>query len=162
MATAKKTVKKAATKKAAATKAPAKKAASKKGAVKAIGARAPHPPRVDGPPGILERYRAICLSLPEATEVEAWGHPTFRVRDKIFASCGGENGVWSLGMKTTHEMQAGLVMSDPRFSIAPYVGKHGWVHMRVDDTIDWGEVRALVVGSYRMIAPKVLADRAVD
>ena len=31
------------------------------------------------------RLRAICLALPEATEKEAWGDPTFRVRDKIFA-----------------------------------------------------------------------------
>ena len=32
-----------------------------------------------------DRLRAICLSLPEAVEKEAWGDPTFRVRDKIFA-----------------------------------------------------------------------------
>ncbi len=34
--------------------------------------------------------RALCLALPETTEKETWGdeenpgHPTFRVRDKIF------------------------------------------------------------------------------
>ena len=31
------------------------------------------------------RLRQICLALPEATDKEAWGDPTFRVRDKIFA-----------------------------------------------------------------------------
>jgi hypothetical protein len=29
--------------------------------------------------------RALCLALPEATDKEAWGDPTFRVRDRIFA-----------------------------------------------------------------------------
>ena len=33
----------------------------------------------------LTRLRRICLALPEAHEVEAWGEPTFRVRNKIFA-----------------------------------------------------------------------------
>ena len=59
-------------------------------------------------------------------------------------------------------MKAGLVMSDPRFSIAAYVVKHGWIHRGVEDPIDWNEVRALVVGSYRMIAPRTLAARALD
>jgi len=117
---------------------------------------------MDGAPETIARFRRICLELPEATEVEAWGHPTFRVKDKIFASAGAERGVWSFGMKTSHEMQAGLVECDRRFSIAAYVGKHGWISMRVDDQIDWNQVRALVVESYRMIAPKSLAARVVE
>lgn len=123
---------------------------------------APHPPKMDGPPEAIARFRKICLELPEATEVDAWGHPTFRVKNKIFASAGAERGVWSFGMKTTPEMQAGLVECDRRFSIAAYVGKHGWIDMRVDDVIDWNQVRALVVESYRMIAPKTLAARVKD
>jgi hypothetical protein len=31
----------------------------------------------------LERVRRLCLALPEAHEVEAWGEPTFRARNKI-------------------------------------------------------------------------------
>ena len=27
---------------------------------------------------VLKRVRSLCLALPEACEVEAWGHPTFR------------------------------------------------------------------------------------
>lgn len=34
---------------------------------------------------LTARLRKICLALPEATEKEAWGDPTFRVRDRIFA-----------------------------------------------------------------------------
>ena len=145
-----------ATKKTAAKATKAKKAAP---GPRQTAPHPPHPPKMDGPSETIIRFRQICLELPEATEIETWGHPTFRVKDKIFASAGGEGGVWFLGMKTTHEMQAGLVASDPRFTVAAYVGKHGWISMRVDDDIDWNQVRALVVESYRMIAPKTLAAR---
>jgi predicted DNA-binding protein (MmcQ/YjbR family) len=74
--------------------------------------------------------------------------------------------VWSYGVKTTFEMQAGLVATDPRFTIAKYVGKHGWVDVRIDEQndgpVDWNEVRALVAGSYKLIAPKALAARVED
>ena len=33
----------------------------------------------------VQRLRAICLRLPEATEKIAWGEPTWRVRGKLFA-----------------------------------------------------------------------------
>jgi hypothetical protein len=50
----------------------------------------------------LPRVRKLALSLPEAHEVEAWGEPTFRVKNKIFAMYahannhhgGGRNAVW--------------------------------------------------------------------
>ena len=31
------------------------------------------------------QLRELALGLPGAEERETWGHPTFRVRDKIFA-----------------------------------------------------------------------------
>jgi len=50
----------------------------------------------------LPRVRKLALSLPEAHEVEAWGEPTFRVKNKIFAMYahannhhgGGKNAIW--------------------------------------------------------------------
>ena len=32
----------------------------------------------------IDYLREICLALPEATEKEAWGDPTFRVQGKMF------------------------------------------------------------------------------
>src|SRR5690606_27824131 len=40
-------------------------------------------------PEHLARLREICLGLPDATEKIAWGDPTWRVRDKIFAMAKG-------------------------------------------------------------------------
>ena len=108
---------------------------------------------------LLPHLRAICLALPDATEVEAWGHPTFRVNNKIFASYGVEGARASMGVKTTPDMQSALVMSDPRFTVAAYVGQHGWVQLSLAGTVDLGEVEQLVHGSYRLVAPARLVQQ---
>lgn len=33
----------------------------------------------------LARLRRLCLALPESHEIEAWGEPTCRVRNRLFA-----------------------------------------------------------------------------
>ena len=33
----------------------------------------------------IARLRAICLALPDTTEKLAWGEPTWRVRERLFA-----------------------------------------------------------------------------
>jgi predicted DNA-binding protein (MmcQ/YjbR family) len=113
-----------------------------------------------GTANLLARLRGICLRLPDTTEVEAWGHPTFRVAGKIFVGFGGtDEGGASMSVKTTHEMQAALVSAEPRFTIAAYVGKHGWISMAMPAgaKVDWNEVEVLVRGSYRLVAPAKLA-----
>ena len=35
-----------------------------------------------------QAIRDIALGFPEAVESEAGGHPSFRVRDRIFVGCG--------------------------------------------------------------------------
>lgn len=107
----------------------------------------------------VERLRGICLGLPEAEERETWGGPTFRVRAKIFAMTGGEDGP-SVWVKAPEGAQEVLVGADPeRFFRPPYVGPKGWVGVRLAPPPDWDEVAALVRRSYRMIAPKRLAGR---
>jgi hypothetical protein len=78
----------------------------------------------------LAKVRKICLALPEATEVEAWGAPTFRV-GKIFAMYAqpnnhhgdGREGIW---VKSPHFTQDLLVRAQPsRYFKPPYVGADG-------------------------------------
>ncbi len=113
----------------------------------------------------LERVRALCLALPEAHEVEAWGEPTFRVRNKLFAMYAdagnhhgkGIAGVW---VKSTHVNQDLLLRSDPdRFFAPPYVGPSGWVGIRLDAKPDWDVVADLLRDAYRLTAPKKLLAR---
>jgi hypothetical protein len=105
----------------------------------------------------IEELRRICLELPEVTEVEAWGDPTFRVRGKIFAMPNHGDGRASLWCKAPEGAQAILVNAAPeRFFVPPYVGHHGWIGVRLDEGVDWDEVGQLVETSYRMTAPRRL------
>lgn len=107
---------------------------------------------------LTARLRSICLALPEATEKEAWGDPTFRVREKIFAMEKRGDGRVSIWCKAAPGSQAILVGADPElFFVPPYVGSKGWIGMRLDAKPDWNEVAAIVRRSYRLTAPKKLA-----
>ena len=108
------------------------------------------------PEKVLTRLRKICLALPEAYETTSFGHPTFRAGGtgrKTFAVFENYRGEDTICVKATLEDQALLVL-DPRFFVAPYVGKHGWTSMRTAGGIDWGEVEDLVRESYRRVATK--------
>ncbi len=111
-------------------------------------------------PERLERLRQLCLAFPEATEKEAWGDPTWRVRDRIFAMQKGnfEGGRPSVWLKAPPGDQAVLVGSDPdRYFVPPYVGHKGWVGAHLDGpTVAWDELAELIEESYRLIAPKRL------
>jgi predicted DNA-binding protein (MmcQ/YjbR family) len=101
---------------------------------------------------VVQRLRAIALALPETHEEVTWGDINFRVRTKIFCSPGPER----FAVKVANDQLIGL-LEDPRFELAPYWGRFGWVRVRLDPPIDWDEVTALIHGSYRLIAPKALA-----
>jgi hypothetical protein len=104
-----------------------------------------------------ERLRAISLALPNATEQETWGEPTYRVRGKIFAMERRGDGRTSCWCKARPGIQAALVESDPaRYFIPPYVGHHGWIGVRLDVAVDWDDVADFIEESYRMTAPKRL------
>ncbi len=107
------------------------------------------------------RLRDICLALPEAAEQETWGEPTYRVRGKIFAMTRRGDGRHSVWCKARPGAQLVLTGDDPaRFFVPPYVGRHGWIGVRLDDDgVDWEELTDLVIESYRITAPKRLAAR---
>ena len=105
-----------------------------------------------------QRLRRLCLGFPEAVEVEAWGDPTYRVRNKIFAMEKGRGTeVWC---KAAPGAQEALTGSDPdRFFVPPYVGSKGWIGVRlgaVGNPPAWEELGELIEDSYRLIAPKRL------
>jgi predicted DNA-binding protein (MmcQ/YjbR family) len=117
------------------------------------------------PPRPITRLRKLCLDLPEAHEVEAWGEPTFRVRNKMFAmfaSSGNHHGAGrpAAWMKAAPGEQDLLVRASPgRFFVPPYVGKSGWIGVWLDGDVDWAELAALLEDSYRLVAPKKLSAR---
>jgi predicted DNA-binding protein (MmcQ/YjbR family) len=106
------------------------------------------------PDPVHVKIREICLELPDTKETMTWGCPHFRVGEKIFAGYGAEKGKASISFKLEMDHADALVMNDPRFTRAPYVGQHGWVSMDATRIKDWNEIRSLVFESYRLIAPK--------
>jgi hypothetical protein len=119
-------------------------------------------------PSPLTRLRKLCLALPEAHEVEAWGEPTFRVKNKIFAMYahadnhhgGGRDAVWCKAAAVNQRL---MVDAAPdRFFVPPYVGPSGWVGVWLDGNVDWKELAGLLEDGYRMIAPKKLVARLED
>ena len=106
------------------------------------------------------KLRARCLRLPESYEQETWDAPTFRVREKIFVKAGCEANVWVAWCKALPGVQEMLVTADPtHYFVPPYLGGRGWVGIHLRDDVDWDDVSDLVEESYRLVAPKRLAER---
>ncbi|MER7754269.1 MmcQ/YjbR family DNA-binding protein [Kitasatospora sp. NPDC097643] len=102
----------------------------------------------------FDEFRAMALALPEAAQEPTWDIETLRVRGKIFAM--GAPGGGSVTVKASPEDQAELLAAEPEvFSAAPYVGRHGWVSVRLD-LVDPEELHDLVTEAWRRTAPKRL------
>ena len=102
----------------------------------------------------FERFRRICLSLPESEEVETWGEATFRVRGRIFAMGSPEGR--SVSLKASLDDQAGLVAIDPKtFEVAAYTGRFGWVRVRLPG-LGVGLGERLVRNAWERTAPRRL------
>ncbi len=113
---------------------------------------------------LIERTRTLCLALPEAFELETWGHPTFRVgrgRGKIFCTAAPDGSSITLKADPV-EREALLAQGDP-FYVPPYVGDKGWLGVRSDHPgADWEEVAELIATSYCLVAPRRLAARVTS
>ncbi len=116
------------------------------------------------PPRPITRLRKLCLALPEAHEVEAWGTPTFRVQNKMFAMFAsrdghagrGRDGVW---IKAAPGDQERMVKAAPHcFFVPPYMGPSGWVGVWLDGVVEWEDVAEFLRDGYRLVAPKRLLD----
>ncbi|HUK46542.1 MAG TPA: MmcQ/YjbR family DNA-binding protein [Terriglobales bacterium] len=108
----------------------------------------------------LDSIRALCLSLPNATENLQWGEELcFKVGGKIFAMVGLASTPQSLIFKCDPERFAELTEREG-ISPAPYVGRYKWVMLESLDVVPGLELEELIRGSYSMVAVKVKPARA--
>jgi hypothetical protein len=123
-----------------------------------------------GPKGrerVLERLRCICLDLPEVEERLSHGAPTFFVRGKrpfvmVLTDHHGD-GRFAIWCAAGDGVQSMLVDADPeRFFVPPYVGHRGWLGVRLDRPLDWGEIAGIVEDAYAEIAPAKLVAAAAN
>jgi hypothetical protein len=106
--------------------------------------------------------RELCLGLPETTEKETWGdeenagHPTFRVRDKIFVIMAVDGSGGSI--KTSLGEQAELTTAFPESArYAAYVGRFGWVDVDFAGIPD-EVLREVIEGAWARTAPKKVVE----
>ena len=109
----------------------------------------------------IDQLRALCMALPEATERLSHGEPTWFVRGRktfvMFADRHHDDKV-AFWCPAPPGVQEELVRTEPeRFFRPPYVGVHGWLGVRLDVDVDWGEIDQIVREAYRHVAPKKLA-----
>lgn len=117
------------------------------------------------PEALLEKVRARALALPAAVEKLSHGAPGFYVeKGKFFAYFSDDHhgcGITALLVKTSGlEEQEMLIEADPAlYYRPPYLGPYGWIGIRLDQgEPDWEHVNDWLVKSWRMSAPRKLAD----
>jgi hypothetical protein len=109
----------------------------------------------------LDRLRALCLNLPEASERISHGEPMwFAGKGKGFAMFDDRHhgsphvAVWLLQAPGVQER---LIARDPeRYFRPPYVGHRGWVAVILDGDPPWGEIADLVRDAWFEAATKRL------
>ncbi len=111
----------------------------------------------------VERLRAICLALPEATERVSHGEPAWFAGKRQFVTLSDHHHRdehLSFWCAAAPGVQDALVLDAPeRFFVPPYVGHRGWLGVYLDVSQDWDELAELVTEAYRLVATKRLLQR---
>jgi hypothetical protein len=107
------------------------------------------------------RVIAIVESLPEASVVAAGNHLSLEARKKRFGWYLDDHhgdGRLAINCKAPRGVAQQLASHAPdRFHIPKYVSHLGWVGLWLDTPqVDWAEVEAILMGAYRLTAPKKL------
>jgi len=102
---------------------------------------------------VLKSFRKICLQLPESREARQFGHPVWQAGKKTFAWARHDGRRLTLCFWVGVDQQ-GLLISDARYRIPPYMGHNGWIALDVSTNCDWAEVEALMMQSFRHFALK--------
>jgi hypothetical protein len=108
---------------------------------------------------LIERLRKIALALPDSSEKLSHGEPTFFTAGRTFAMIdnnhhgSGHVAVWC---NAPVGAQESLVAADPRhFFVPPYVGKSGWLGVRLDSGLAWPVIKDLIAQAHDTTAAKV-------
>lgn len=107
-----------------------------------------------------QRVTEIVAELPEAT-CTGDRHLSLAVGRKTFGYFLDDHhgdGIVGVALKAAPGEQEALVRSAPeRFYVPAYLGSKGWVGVRLDvGTVDWAEVREMIIDAYRLQAPRRL------
>ncbi|MCU6711544.1 MmcQ/YjbR family DNA-binding protein [Paenibacillus sp. J5C_2022] len=96
--------------------------------------------------------RNLALSLPETEQMEHWGKPSFRVRNKIFAVIQPDGK--SLVIKTTQDDRLAYTMMDPDvYRVPDSFNNLAFMVIRLD-RVAFEECHNLIIQAWRLVTPK--------
>jgi predicted DNA-binding protein (MmcQ/YjbR family) len=101
----------------------------------------------------LHQLRKYCLSLPETSETDSWGHPNFRAGKRTFAAYESVGGRPSIAIRVDSNDADLLLLHRKEFFASPY-GKGRWISTWADGELDWAFLSDLIEQSYRKVALK--------
>lgn len=105
-----------------------------------------------------EDVRRIALSLPDTTEVERWGHPTFDVAGRMFITVPDDQ--TSFAVRCPKLERDELIASEPdKFWVPPHEASSAWVRARLSALEDLDELYDILVDSWHQVAPAHLLDQ---
>jgi hypothetical protein len=110
----------------------------------------------------LGHVRSFALALPETSERLSHGTPTYFIRKKTFVHLwddhhgDGRLAIWCAAAPGVQEQL--VEQESARFFRPPYVGHRGWLGVRLDVDVDWGEVGDIIREAFLAVAPKRLAN----
>ena len=96
------------------------------------------------------------MGLDGTEEKLSHGHPTFATKKGTYAVLEEYRGKLSICVKVGLEVQ-GVFLEDSRYYLTPYIGKLGWVSLKVHAAaLDWKEIGGLLSGSHGLVSmPKL-------
>ena len=107
----------------------------------------------------FDSLRALCLSLPHATENLQWEDELcFKVGGKIFAMVSLSSVPQRLIFKCDPEDFVELIENEGVVP-APYVGRYKWVMLESLDLLRGAEIDRYIRKSYAMVAAKTKSSR---
>jgi hypothetical protein len=107
---------------------------------------------------LIERVREIAHSLPGVTEKLSHGEPAFFVRGRMFFTIDNDHhgsGHVAVWCNAPEGAQQSLAVADPKhFFVPPYVGKAGWLGVRLDSGLEWNVIADLLKQAHAVTGVK--------
>ena len=104
------------------------------------------------PTAALAWVRATCLALPNTSERHSHGAPTFFVGKRAFVTFHDDHhgdGRLAIWCAAPDGEQQALVDADPEvYFVPPYVGKRGWLGVRLDRRLSKPEIAGIAENAY--------------
>jgi predicted DNA-binding protein (MmcQ/YjbR family) len=101
----------------------------------------------------LAPLRKMLLAWPEVIESTSYDQLAWRAGKKTFAQLLVNTERSGIAFLVDGECQS-LLLEDPRFFLPRYIATRGWIAWDVRHRIDWQELAAYLLASYRSVALK--------